>query len=176
MKVVRLTGTLYDHLKCEDILRKIIDSGAYTATIASREIVIEAPLERLDEIKDLLRKLRINDVRVREAHLIESTVTQSGVGKDADEVVRVNLAPASRVVGYRLLNIFIDPKICGDKKAEELSNIYNNFVKYILQKAGVTDVVYSIEVLKKRDDMEAALEEATINAIMAANGIIQINA
>lgn len=176
MKIAQLTGSIYDNAKTEETLRTLVEAGAFTATVASRELVVELPVEKLDEIKEVLKRLRVTDVRVRETRLVETTITQAATGKDAEEVVRVSLAPAARVAGYKLLDVYIDPKV--GSISPELKNIYANFVKFILQKAGVTDVIYAIELLKKKpqETMEAALEDATINAIMAGNGIIQINA
>lgn len=178
MKLVRLTGTIYDHVKSEDILKEMVEVGAFNAAVASRELVVEASIDKLEDVKDALKRLKVTDIRVRETRLVETTVTQSGTGKDPDDIVKVYLAPAARVVGQKILKVLIEGKARGPEKEEELANIYGKFVRYVLQKAGVTDVVYSVEVLKKKshEDMEKALELATINAIMAANGIIQINA
>lgn len=179
MRIARLTGSIYDQIRSEDVLKKIVEAGACNAAVASREIVIEVPFDRLEEIKDMLRRFKVTDIKVRETKLVETTVTQAGIGKDPDDTVRVSLAPAARVVGQRLMKVTLDGRIksSGDTK-EELAQIYSRFVRYVLQKAGVSDVIYSIEVLKKKseEEMERALELATISAILNANGIIQINA
>jgi len=174
MRLARLTGTIYDSTKTEDILKRLVELGAFSSAIASREIVIELPVDRVDEAKDMLKRFRVTDLKVRETRIIETTVTQAGTGTDPDEVVRVSLAPAARAAGFKLVHI--DIAATKEKNVRELEQIYANFVRFVLQKAGVTDVLCSVEVLKKRDDMESALEMATKNALFNSNGTIQINA
>lgn len=177
MRIIKLIGVINNHLKNEEVMKRLIDAGAFTTSIMSREIAIELPLEKLEDIKDVVKRLDISELKIRDLRRIETTVTQAGCGRDPEDVVKIYLAPAARVIGHKLMRINIDEKVKKsiDENIEELSNIYSNFVKYVLTRCGVSDVVYSIDVKKKREDMENALELATIDAIHNSNGLIQIN-
>ena len=48
-------------------------------------------------------------------------------------------------------------------------------VQSVVNRAGITDILISVEFVKVSKDLDKALELATINTILNTNGTVQIN-
>lgn len=176
MRLIKLAGTLNDGFANEDILLKLLDAGAYTAAIMSREVVVEVPKKNMNSIKDTLKTMHISDIKVREASIIESTVSHAGDGTDPNKCIKISMAPGTRLTGVKFLGMtftkgFKDSTITD---TDILISNSQNTVKNILDKAGVTDVLVSVEFRRTADDIDVALELATINTLVSTNGITQL--
>lgn len=176
MRLIKLAGTLNDGFANEDILLKLLDAGAYTAAIMSREVVVEMPKKNMNSIKETLKAMHISDIKVREASIIESTVSHAGDGTDPNKCIKISMAPGTRLTGVKFLGMTFT-KGFKDNTITDTDILISNSqktVKNILDKAGVTDVLVSVEFRKTAEDLDVALELATINTLVSTNGITQL--
>ncbi len=171
----KISGTINNHYQNEEILKKALESGATNAAIMSREVHVECPLNKLEILKNTLKEMRISDIRVKEAQLVETTVMQSGSGEDPKKAVKVNLAPATKMSNRKLLTVVLaEGVMVDDSKTPEFINKSKEIINKILSRAGVTHCLVSVEVNKNVKDFEYSLELATISALVNTNGIIQL--
>ena len=176
MRSIKLTGMVNNHFEMEEILNKTITAGASTAAIMSREIQVQCPSNKLQLVKSALDELMISEIKVREASLIETTVAQSGGAQDPKKALKVSLAPAARMCGKKLLSVMLsDGYFINDGDVSEYVTRSKNVISQVLSKAGVTDCLISVEIRKKVDNIDRALELATVAALLETNGIMQIN-
>ncbi len=176
MRLIKLAGTLNDGFANEDILLKLLDAGAYTAAIMSREVVVEMPKKNMNSIKETLKAMHISDIKVREASIIESTVSHAGDGTDPNKCIKISMAPGTRLTGVKFLGMTFT-KGFKDSTITDTDILISNSqktVKNILDKAGVTDVLVSVEFRRTAEDIDVALELATINTLVSTNGITQL--
>ena len=176
MRLIKLAGTLNDGFANEDILLKLLDAGAYTAAIMSREVVVEMPKKNMNSIKETLKAMHISDIKVREASIIESTVSHAGDGTDPNKCIKISMAPGTRLTGVKFLGMTFT-KGFKDSTITDTDILISNSqktVKNILDKAGVSDVLVSVEFRRTAEDIDVALELATINTLVSTNGITQL--
>ena len=176
MRLIKLAGTLNDGFANEDILLKLLDAGAYTAAIMSREVVVEVPKKNMHSIKETLKAMHVSDIKAKEASIIESTVSHAGDGTDPDKCIRISMAPGTRLTGVKFLGMTFT-KGFKDTSFTDTDILISNSqktVKNILDKAGVTDVLVSVEFRKISQELDVALELATINTLVSTNGITQL--
>ncbi|MFH1127539.1 MAG: hypothetical protein ABIG84_02750 [archaeon] len=176
MRLIKLTGTLNNSFGNEEILLRVLDAGAYNAAIMSREIVVESARDYLPSIKDAMRVMNITDIRAREASIIESTVSHAGDGLDPNKCIKISMAPGTRLTGVKFLGMTFT-KGFRDNTFTDTDILISNsqkVIKNILKKAGITDVLVSVEYKRTSEDLDLALELATINTIVNTNGITQL--
>jgi len=176
MRLVKLTGTVNNSFANEEILLHLLDNGAYNAAIMSREIVIEVARENLQPVKEALRAMHITDLRAREASIIESTVNHSSDGTDPSKCIKISMAPGTRLTGVKFLGMTFTKgfKETTFTDTDILISNSQKVIKNILKKAGVTDVLVSVEYKRISNDLDLALELATINTLVNTNGIMQL--
>lgn len=176
MRVIKLTGTINAHYEGEDVLRKAMEAGAFNAAIMSREIVVETAHARLKKVRDTLHAMHVTDLRVREESALESTVTHSGHGHDQKKCIKVSLAPATRVTGIRFLSFIFSDGFKRDSLTDPaiLSSSTERVITELLKKAGVTDALVGVEFRALAENIDSAVEHATVNALVDADGIIQV--
>ena len=176
MKLFKMTGTINNHYQNETILKQALEAGATSAAIISREIHVECPLNKIDLLKNTLSNLKITDIRIKEASVIETTVMQSGSGEDPKKAVKVSLAPATRLSNRKLLTVMLSEGVSlDDNETPEYINKSKEIINKILDRAGVTHCLASVEINKSVKDIEYSIELATISALVNTNGIIQLN-
>ena len=176
MRSVKLTGMVNNHFEMEEILHKTISAGASTAAIMSREIQVQCPSKKLQVIKSVLGELMVTEIKVRESSLIETTVAQSGGAQDPKKSLKVSLAPAARMCGKKLLSVMLsDGYFINEEDISDYVTSAKNVISQVLKKAGVTDCLISVEIRKKVNNIDRALELATVAALLETNGIMQIN-
>ena len=176
MKLFKISGTINNPHQSEEILKRALESGATNAAIMSREIHVECPINKLEVLKNTLKDLRVTDLRVKEAQIIETTVMQSGLGEDPRKAVKVSLAPATKMSNRKLLTVVLAEGVSlDDSKTPEYINKSKEVINKILSRAGVSHCLVSVEINKNVKDFEYSLELATISALVNTNGIIQLN-
>lgn len=176
MRLIKLTGTLNNSFANEEILLNILDSGAYNAAIMSREIVVETPKCNLQMIKDALKSMHITDIKAREAAIIESTVSHAASGSDPKKSIKISMAPGTRLTGVKFLGMTFTNEFKNNTFTDTDILISNSqkVIKNIMKKAGITDALVSVEFRRTSNDMDLALELATVNTLVSTNGIMQL--
>ena len=177
MNLVKLTGLINNTYSTESILKKAVENGALKASIISREIAIELPEERVEDMKRLLEKMKISEVKIREHSRIETTICRSSSGEDPKKIVRVTISPGTRLTGIKPLSIIImqDIKEKLGERSATLNKECSAIVRETIARANITDALFSVRIRKHAEDYTTPLKLATINAIEEADGITQIN-
>ncbi|MCK5474793.1 MAG: hypothetical protein KAI53_05290 [Candidatus Aenigmarchaeota archaeon] len=176
MRLVKLTGMVNNHFETEEILQRIIKAGASNAAVMSREIQVQCPAQKLQVVKAVLDELMISEVKVKESSIIETTVAQSGSASDPKKSLKVSLAPASRMCGKKMLSVMLsEGYFINDGEVSDYVTRSKNVINQVLEKAGVTDCLISVELRKKTENIDRALELATVGALLETNGMMQIN-
>ncbi|RLG14904.1 MAG: hypothetical protein DRN71_02495 [Candidatus Nanohalarchaeota archaeon] len=176
MRLIKLTGTLNNSVTNEEMLLRLLDAGAYNAAIMSREVVVETPRKSLQSIKESMRYMQITDIRAREASIIESTVSHAADGLDPKKCIKISMAPGTRLTGVKFLGMTLSNGFRENSFTDTDILISNSqkVIKNILKKAGITDVLVSVEYKRTSDNIDLALELATINTLVSTNGIMQL--
>lgn len=176
-----LYATLNDNNNVRKVIRAALRSGASRIHILGKEISMEVPRQRVKSVKKTLGRFGINSISDRECWKLEVTVNRSGLGICPDNALRISVAPAARNIGYRPLSILITPqaeKELTDKKIdlEKIVRRIDNKVRKILSRAEITDVLYSITLLKlpNMNYLDEAVEIATTNALIDAEGVVNL--
>jgi len=176
MKQFKISGTINNHFQNEEILMRALEAGATNAAIMSREIHVECPLSKLSLLKTTLKEMKITDIKVKEASVIETTVMQSGTGTDHRKSVTVYLAPASKLSSRKLLSVSLAEGVTIDENyTPDFINKSKEIINKILDRAGVTHCLASVEINRNPRDFDQAVELATVSALVNTNGIVQIN-
>jgi len=175
-----LSATLNENNNARKIVYAALKSGASHIHILGKEIAMEVPKQKVNKVKRTLGKLGVDSIE-RECWKLEVTVNRSGSGLCPENAIRVSLAPAARNIGYRPLSILITPKaekqlIEKKLRPEDIANRVDKKLREVLDRASITDVLYSITLLKvpNIDYLEDLVEIATTNALIDAEGIINL--
>ncbi len=174
--VLRITGVLPANFSSEEVVRVLMEAGAKSISIVSREVQIECTFNTYPVIKEVLKKIRAEDVKIREARYIENTVMQSGTSTDPSGSIKVTLVPAPRPTGRKLLSISLSENF--ELKEHEVPDFVQKskvVVNKVLDKANITHCLIAIEILKRPKDFEKALELAIIHTLLETNGIYVAN-
>lgn len=174
-KITKIVGIVDNSQKTEDVLNKLIEAGALSVGIIGRELVVETSSREVRNIKKTMKNLKIDEFRIRESSQLEITVLKSGRGCDSINSVEVALMPATRLAGLRLLNSIYTEEFEKKNilKPNELPD-YSEIVKGVLKDAGVTEALFTVKFLKPHPNLGEAVRIATLNALIDANGVIQI--
>ncbi len=176
MRLIKIVGTINTHHECEDILRKALEAGAFNAAIMSREIALEVSSARLKKVRDTLHLMNVSDIKIREESAIESTVSHSGHGQDAKKFLKISLAPGTRVTGLKFVSFMFSDKFRRESITDPAILISNlkKVISDTLKKTCVTDVLICVEFRQVVENVDSAVESATVNALIDADGIVQV--
>ncbi len=175
-RLVKITGILPTNFDSEKVVHTLLEVGAKNVSIISRELQVECELSKYAVIKERLKELRVEEIKIREAKLIENTVMQAGSATDPSSSIRVTLVPATKTVGRKLLSITLAESF--ELHEDEIPNFVNRSKKIIhkvLDKADVHHCLIAIELLKRPNDFDKALELAIVHTLLETNGLYTIN-
>jgi hypothetical protein len=167
---IALSGS-YSGGDIEKILKCLPKTGVMQMSLVGREITLQVRSGQLEEVKDSLKALGVNNISVLEWRKSGVTLSGSGRGTSRDKSVMVSLIPSALDEGLKAL-AFMASDEADEKSAEKASAK----VEEILQEAGVTDAMYTIQIKKKISDKKL-LEDLTIaslEAIFDAGGVADI--
>ena len=153
-----------------DDLLKSLGHGVLQFSLVGREITLQVKSESLEEIVKLLEKKGVDNICILEWRKYGTTVAGSGSSTDKDEILNVSLIPSTIGEGLRAMSVSKKPQ---DKK---MNDELKQEVEEILVEAGVTDVLYVIQIEKQAEKQKLleAIRDATLNALFTAGGIIGI--
>lgn len=176
MRLIKIVGTINTHHESENILRKAMEAGAFNAAIMSREIALEVSASRLKKVRDTLHSMKVSDIKLREESAIESTVSHSGHGHDAKKFLKVSLAPGTRVTGLKFVSFMFSDKFRRESITDPAILISNlkRVISDTLKKIGITDALICVEFKQVVENVDSAVEIATVNALIDADGIVQV--
>jgi hypothetical protein len=156
------TGELFKSLTHDDILQ---------FSLIGREVTLQVKSESLDEIIKTLGKLGVNNISILEWKKCGTTLAGSGCSADDAEILNVSLIPSALGQGLRPLSVTQKMPLERKVYVEMLVNLES-----VLVDAGVSDVLYAIQVEKevsKKEYMDA-VRDATLNALFNAGGVVGI--
>lgn len=167
---IALTGS-YSGSNTEKLLEDMPPHGILQLSLVGREITLNVKSEDLDEVKKSLRKIGVGNMSILEWRKCGMTLAGSGSGLDDQELVKVNLIPAAIDEGLRLIALLNTFPL-----NEELVELMHSTVEEVLDNAGITDVIFTIQVNKKAKDEKyvEAVKVATLNALFESGGIVGI--
>jgi hypothetical protein len=167
---IALSGS-YSGGDIEKILKCLPKTGVMQMSLVGREITLQVRSGRLDEVKDSLKALGVNNINVLEWKKSGVTLAGSGRGTSKDKTVIVSFIPSALDEGLKAL-AFMGTLDTDEKLADKASAK----VEEILQEAGVTDAMYTIQI-KKEIHEKRLLEDitlASLDAIFDAGGVADI--
>ncbi len=167
---VALSGS-YQGKNMEDLFKKLSIDGILQMSLIGREITLQIRSGNLEEVKNYLGKLGISNITVLEWRKAGMTLSDSGCGMDGNKILKVSLIPSVKGEGIRQLALLCEFNI--NKKILERIGLK---IEEILEDAGVTDTLYTVQILEKTD-MEGYVTSAavaTLNAIFDSGGIVNI--
>lgn len=156
------TETLFKGLSHDDILQ---------LSLVGREITLQVRSENLDEVTKTLQKHGIENISIIEWKKSGITVSNSGTGSDIKETLSISLIPS--VLGEGLQNLaFLNQFPVKKTTAEKIERK----VQEILRKAGITDIMYIVQLKKKEKEAGylASAEAATLRALFEAGGVVSL--
>ncbi|MFZ2455473.1 MAG: hypothetical protein WAX07_03250 [Candidatus Altiarchaeia archaeon] len=167
---IALSGS-YSGGDIEKILKCLPKTGVLQMSLVGREITLQVRSGRLDEVKDSLKTLGVNNINVLEWKKSGVTLSGSGRGESKDKSVVVSFIPSALDEGLKAL-AFMGAEGIDEKFAEKAGAK----VEDILREAGVTDAMYTIQIKKKASE-KRLLEDltlASLDAIFEAGGVADI--
>lgn len=174
-KLITLTGAANGHdAPTEEVLARIVNAGAFRASIVGRELSVETSQKELDDIKFALKTLGIREIKIRESRKLEITVSRVGKGTDPKGAVEVSIMPATRLTGLKLLDVVYSNGFSADKAHDDIVREYPAVVREVMNNAGVTDALFTVKLVKNVKDINTALEMAAIESLIDAEGLVQI--
>ncbi len=168
---VALSGS-YNGRHIEDLFKDLPMEGILHMSLVGREITMQVKSEKLDAVKKRLSELGISNIAVMEWIKAGMTLSDPGLGFDKNKILKVSLIPTVKGEGIKQLAFISDFEI--EKKIrEDLSKQIDN----ILDNAGVTDVLYIVQILAKADSEEytSSASIATLNALFDSGGIVDLD-
>ena len=175
-RIVKISGVLPASYHSEKLINAIFDAGAKNVSIISREIQIECSMDKYAIIKNTLKELRVEEIKIREAKLIENTVMQAGTGQDPSGSIKVTIVPATKLTGRKLLSITLGESF--EIKEDEITDFVSRSKKTIqevLDKAGIDHCLIAIELIKRPKELDKALELAIVHTLLETNGLYALN-
>lgn len=174
--MLKVTGILPANVSSETVVNLLIESGAKNISIISREIQIECSFQTYPVIKEMLKKLRVSEVKIREARYIENTVMQAGTSTDPSNSIRVTIVPAPKLTGRKLLSITLSENFeLNENEIPDFVQRSKKTINKVLDKANIDHCLIAVEILKKPKDFEKALELAIVHTLLETNGIYALN-
>jgi len=174
--VLKVTGILPANISSEAVINVLMESGAKNVSIISREIQIECSFQTYPVIKEMLKKMKVDEIKIREARHIENTVMQAGSSTDPSNSIRVTIVPAPRLTGRKLLSITLSENF--ELKEDEIPDFVQRSkrtINKVLDKANIDHCLIAVEILKRPKDFEKALELAIVHTLLETNGIYTLN-
>ena len=175
-RLVKISGGLPASYQSEKLINALFDSGAKSISIVSREIQIECSMDKYPIIKNTLKELKVEEIKIREARVVENTVMQAGSGKDPSGSIKVTIVPATKLTGRKLLSITLAETF--EIKEDEITDFVTRSKKTIqevLDKAGVDHCLIAIELIKRPKELDKALELAIVHTLLETNGLYAMN-
>jgi hypothetical protein len=167
---IALSGS-YSGGNIEKILKSLPKTGVIQMSLVGREITLHVRSGRLDEVKESLKALDVNNINVLEWKKSGVTLAGSGRGTSKDKTTIVSLIPSALDEGLKALAFMGTGEI-----DEKLADKASSKVEEILQEAGVTDAMYTVQVKKKVSEKKLLedLTLASLDAIFDAGGVADI--
>ncbi len=167
---IALSGS-YSGGDIEKILKSLPKTGIIQMSLVGREITLQVRSGKLDEVKDSLKCLGVNNISILEWKKSGLTLSASGRGTSIDKAVTVSLIPSALDEGFNSLGFLGVPGI--DEKLAEKTRAR---VEDTLREAGATDAMYAIQVKKKLGEKKLleSVANATVDAIFEAGGVSDI--
>ncbi|MFH1125532.1 MAG: hypothetical protein V1703_00260 [Candidatus Altiarchaeota archaeon] len=167
---IALSGS-YAGGNTENLFRGLSQDEILQLSLVGREITLQVRSDNLDEVTKALQRHGIDNISIIEWKRSGITVGSSGTGSDMGDIVNISLIPS--VLGEGLhplafLHEFSAKKTLIDKVEHK--------VEEILKKAGITDILYIVQLRKKDRDEQylKAAEAATLKALFEAGGVMTI--
>jgi len=165
---VALSGSYSGNI--QKLLNNLQSTGVLQFSSLGREITLQVKSENLEKAMEALRKQGVGNLSVLEWRKYGVTIAGSGAGTDDEELVKVSLIPANLDEGVKSLAAIADFDL-----SEEFIYEVDDRIKGILEDAGVTDTLYTVQFKKQeKGDYLKASEVATLNALFEAGGLINI--
>ncbi len=157
--------------KTEKLFKSLAKHGVFQFSLVGREVTIQVKSEELEDVIKSLNKLGVDNINILEWRKYGTTVSASGSGSDDNDLISVSLIPSTLGDGLRALSMMskIDVEdILKDKLSEK--------VVEELTKAGITDVLYVVQVDGKSsaEGYIEAVKESALNALFNAGGLVGI--
>ncbi len=155
----------------DDLFAGLKHSGVLQFSLVGREVSVQVNEEHLDDVKKTLKHLGVENLQLLEWRTIPLTVSGSGKGHDDGKDVYVSLIPTALGEGIRCLRLSAPPSV-----DSALLSRTDAHLRDIVAKAGATDVLYTVQVFGELadDDLLAAVEEATLEALFDGGGLISV--
>ena len=156
------TEKLFENLSRDEILQ---------LSLIGREITLRVRSDNLDEVRKALQSQGIGNISIIEWKKEGITVGNSGTGSDVGDIINISVIPSVLGEGLHQLAFMHESSMKNvvTKKIEEK-------VEGILAKAGITDVIYIVQVKRKEREEQylKAAEDATLRALFEAGGIVTV--
>jgi hypothetical protein len=167
---IALSGS-YSGASMEELLDSIPKHGILQLSLVGRELTLQVKSEDLDEVKKSLGKLGVENLSVLEWRKCGMTLAGSGCGSDDRELVKVSLIPAAIDEGLRLIALLNRFPV-----KEDAVSLMEDTVEEVLDSAGVTDALFTIQVNKKASSEKyfEAVKVAALNALFESGGVVVI--
>ncbi len=147
------------------------DEDILQFSLCGREVTLQVRSENLESIIESLKRHGVDNISILEWKKYGTTVAGSGSGNDDGTSVNVSLIPATLGDGLRPLSA--THRVPLDRKLyiELLANL-----EAVLLDAGVTDVLYAVQIEKEMSRLEYldAVRDAALNALFNTGGIVGI--
>ncbi len=153
------------------LFKSLPDSGILQMSLIGREVTLHLRSENLDEVKNSLKKIGVNNLNILEWKKAGVTLSNPGKGVDSKEIITVSLIPSAMDEGLRPLAF-----LCEFELKEEILMKVRARIEEILDDAGLTDAIYTIHIKKKAtlEDYLNSTMIATLNALFEAGGVVSI--
>lgn len=167
---IALSGS-YAGGNTEKLFKGLSQDEILQLSLVGREITLQVRSENLEEVRKALQKQGIDNLSIIEWTRMGITVGGSGTGNDIGEIINVSLIPSVLGEGLHPLAFLHEFSV---KKA--IIEKIEKRVEEVLRKAGMTDVIYIVQLKKKDRDEQyvKAAEAATLKALFEAGGVVTI--
>lgn len=167
---IALSGS-YAGGNTEKLFKGLSHDNILQLSLVGREITLQVRGENLDEVRKALQKHGIDNINIIEWKKSGITVGNSGTGEDIGDIVNISVIPS--VLGEGLHPLAFLHQFSVKKSSVEK---VKHKVEDILEKAGITDVIYIVQLRKKERDEQylKAVEAATLRALFEAGGLVTI--
>lgn len=167
---IALSGS-YAGGSTERLFKELSQDEILQLSLVGREITLQVKSENLEQVRTALQKHGIDNINILEWKKLGITVGSSGTGGDMGEVISVSLIPSTLGDGLKqlaFLHEFSAKKSTTDKVRQK--------VEEVLKRAGITDVIYIVQLKKKERDEHylKCAEAATLKALFEAGGVVTI--
>lgn len=170
LHTIALSGSYHGDL--EKLAKSLPGGRILEMSLIGREISLKVRSEDFEEVKKSLKKLGVSNISILEWRKVGATFESSGKGFDVDKNVQVSLIPSELGEGIRELAF-----LSAEKIDEKILKKISEKIGEILYSAGVTDALYTVNIMKKISSEEGYINAAimaTLNAICEAGGIVKI--